>query len=56
MRTVYLINQVTRTHVSEYSADHFNDALEDITASGYKAIDIRFDMDGDIVISVIPII
>lgn len=56
MRTVYVINQVTRTHISQYSADHFNDALEDITASGYKAIDIRFDMDGDIVISVIPII
>lgn len=56
MRTVYLINQVTRTHVSQYSADHFNDALEDLEANGYKAIDIKFDMDGDIVISVIPII
>ena len=56
MRTIYVINQVTRTHISQYSANHFNDALEDITGNGYKAIDIKFDMDGDIVIFVIPII
>lgn len=56
MRTVYLINQVTRTHVSQYSADHFKDALDDIAANGYKAIDIKFDMDGDVIIFCIPII
>lgn len=56
MRTIYLINQVTRTHISQYSADHFNDALEDITANGYKAIDIKFDMDGDIIIFCIAVI
>ena len=56
MRTIYLINQVTRTHVSQYSADHFNDALEDLEQNGCKAIDIKFDMDGDIIIFCIPII
>lgn len=56
MRAIHLINLVTKACISEYSADHFNDALEDINANGYKAIDIKFDMDGDIIIFCIPII
>lgn len=56
MRTIHLINLTTKSHISEYSAVHFNDALDDLTANGYKAIDIKFDMDGDIIIFCIPII
>lgn len=56
MRTIHLINSITMSHMSEYSAAHLNDALEDIAANGYKAIDIKFDMDGDIIIFCIAII
>lgn len=56
MRTIYIINSITMSHMSEYSATHFNDALDDIAASGYKAIDIKFDMDGDVIIFAIPIL
>lgn len=56
MRTIHLINLVTKAHMSEYSADHFNDALDDLAGNGYKAIDIKFDMDGDVIIFCIPII
>lgn len=52
MRTIHLINLVTKAHISQYSAYHFNDALDDIVASGYKAI----DMNGDVIIFCIPII
>ena len=56
MRTIHLINLITKAHISEYSVDHFNDALEDLAGNGYKAIDIKFDMDGDVIIFCIPII
>lgn len=56
MRTVFIINSVTKHHISQYSVDHFKDALEDLEANGYKGIDISFDMDGDIIIYAIPII
>ena len=56
MRTIHVINLVTKAHLNKYSAEHFNDALDDIAANGYKAIDIKFDMDGDIIIFCIPII
>lgn len=56
MRTIHLINLVTKAHISEYTADNFNIALDDIAANGYKANDIKFDMDGDVIIFCIPII
>ena len=56
MRTIHLINLVTKAHISTYTADHFNNALYDIKANGYKAIDIKFDMDGDVIIFCIPIV
>ena len=56
MRTIHLINLVTKAHIAQYTTDHFNSALYDIAANGYKAIDIKFDMDGDVIIFCIPII
>ena len=55
-RTIYLINIVTKSHISEYSTNHFDDALDDITSNAYTAVDIKFDMDGDIVIFCMPVI
>lgn len=55
-RTIYLINIVTKAHISQYSSNHLDDALYDITANGYTVIDIKFDMDGDIVIFCMPVI
>lgn len=55
-RTIYLINIVTKKHISQYSASNFNDALDDIERNGFSAIDIKFDMDGDVVIFCIPVI
>lgn len=55
-RTIYLISMVTRNHISQYSSNHFDKALNDINSNGYTAIDIKFDMDGDIVIFCIPMI
>ena len=56
MRTIYLINTVTGKHISEYSSRYFETALDDIAGNGYKAIDIKFDMDGDVVIYCIPVL
>lgn len=55
-RTIYLINRVTSVHISEYSLKHFDDALDDLEHNGYTAIDIKFDMNGDIIIFCIPVI
>lgn len=56
MRTIYLINNVTKAHISEYLSKHFDDALDDVERNGYTAIDIKFDMNGDIIIFCMPII
>lgn len=53
-RTLYVINSVTNRYISQYSTKHFDDVMDDITANGFKAIDIKFDMDGDVIIFVIP--
>lgn len=55
-RTIYLINIVTKSQIGQYSSVHFDEALDDISGNGYTAIDIKFDMDGDIVIYCMPII
>lgn len=55
-RTLYVINADTSKCISQYSTKQFDDALDDIIANGFKAIDIKFDMDGDVIIIVIPIL
>ena len=55
-RTVYLINIVTKSHISKYLSNHFDDALNIIDHNGYTAVEIKFDMNGDIVIFCMPII
>lgn len=54
-RTIYIINIVTKKHISQYSANNFNDALDDIERNELSAVDIKFDMDGDVVIFCIPV-
>ena len=55
-RTINVISVATYRHISQYSTKCFDDAMDDITANGFKAIDIKFDMDGDIIIFVSPIL
>ena len=56
MRTIHVINLSSNHLMTQYSVDHMKDALDDITANGFNAIDIKFDFEGDIVIGCIPII
>lgn len=56
MRTIHVINLSSNHVMTQYSVDHMKDALDDITASGFNAINIKFDFEGDIVIECIPII
>lgn len=55
-RTIHVISAATNRNISQYSSKHFDVALDDIAANGYKAIDIKFDMDGDVIIIVSPIL
>ena len=56
MRTIHIINLSSNHLMTQYSVYHMKDALDDITANGFNAIDIKFDFEGDIVIGCIPVI
>lgn len=56
MRTIHIYNLTTRRITTQYSEEHFHDAMQDIEANGFKAIEIKFDADGDVVIGIIPIL
>ena len=51
MRTVYVMTSDYKVR-SFYDVKEFHRALEDVTASGFVPIDIKFDADGDIVLFV----
>lgn len=55
MRMIYVVMATEKGYkkISEYEAAGLNDCLHDIEANGLNAIDIRFDMEGNIVINVI---
>ena len=56
MRTIHVVNLSSNHVMSQYSLNHMKDALDDIEANGFNAIDIKFDFNGDILIGCIPII
>lgn len=52
MRTVYVMSSGYKVR-SFYDVKEFHRALEDVSASGFVPIDIKFDADGDIVLFIV---
>ena len=50
MRMIYIMTAHNYKRQGEYELSEMQRALEDITANGYDAIDIKFDFNGDICI------
>ena len=56
MRDIRVFSLDSNTIQASYDIDEMSRALDDISANGYAAIGINFDMDGNIVILVTDVL